>query len=93
MLPWEKKNQRIKLLFQMCKATNKTLFACGAGMQLLVHFCAIGEQTLNVINGNQKGGLLQTISKFKKPENLHELSPNSVFLDYATGDFYSFDKY
>ena len=43
VLPWERKNHRIKALFEMCKATNKTLFACGFGMQLLVHFCAIGE--------------------------------------------------
>ena len=62
VLPWERKNNRIKLLFEMCKATNKTLFACGFGMQLLVHFCAIGEQTLSVINGKEKGGLLQTIN-------------------------------
>ena len=32
VLPWERKNHRIKLLFEMCKATNKTLFACGFGM-------------------------------------------------------------
>ena len=46
-----------------------------------------------MINGNQKGGLLETISKFKTPEVLSNLTPHSVFLDYATGDFYSFDKY
>ena len=93
VLPWERKNYRIKLLFEMCKATNKTLFACGFGMQLLVHFCAIGEQRLHVINGGEKGGLLETISAHKTPEVLSSLGPNSVFLDYATGDFYAFDKY
>ena len=94
MLPWERKNHRIKLLFEMCKATNKTLFACGFGMQLLSHFCAIGEQSLRVINGGEKGGLLKTIHEYKaKPELLSNLSPDSVFLDYATGDFYSHDKY
>ena len=93
VLPWERKNHRIKLLFEMCKATNKTLFACGMGMQLLVYFCAIGEQNLNVINGNQKGTLLQDIAKYKTADALTNLAPGSVFLDYATGDFYSFDKY
>lgn len=93
VLPWGRKNHQIKRLFEMCKATNKTLFACGLGMQLLVHFCAIGEQTIRVINGGEKGGLLQTISKFKSPEVLNSLTPQSVFLDHATGDFYSFDKY
>ena len=93
VLPWERKNQRIKLLFEMCKATNKCLFACGMGMQLLVHFCAIGEQKLQVINGGQKGSLLQDIVKYKTAEALTNLTPQSVFLDYATGDFYNFCKY
>ena len=65
VLPWEKKNYRIKLLFEMCKATNKTLFACGMGMQLLVYLCALGEQTIHVINGGQKGTLMQKLGKFK----------------------------
>ena len=73
VLPWERKNHRIKLLFEMCKATNKTLFACGFGMQLLVHFCAIGEKRINVINGGEKGGLLETIVEHKSPEVLSSL--------------------
>ena len=93
VLPWERKNHRIKNLFEMCKATNKTLFACGFGMQLLVHFCAIGEQVIQVVNGNEKGSLLQNIDKFKTPDILNSLTPASVFLDQSTGDFYSFDKY
>ena len=91
VLPWERKNSRIKHLFQMCKATNKTLFACGIGMQLLVHFCAIGEQQIKVINGAEKGGLLETISQYKSAEVLSQLDQSTVFLDYATGDFYCFD--
>ena len=43
-LPWEKKCSQIKLLFEMCKATNKMTFVAGIGMQLLAHFCAIGEK-------------------------------------------------
>ena len=43
-LPWEKKCLNIKLLFEMCKATNKMTFVAGIGMQLLAHFCAIGEK-------------------------------------------------
>ena len=93
VLPWERRNQRIRLLFEMCKATNKTMIACGLGMQLLVHFWAIGEKKLNVVNGNEKGGLLSEIDKFKSAQILKQLTPDSVFLDHATGDFYQFDKY
>ena len=28
------------MLFKMCKKTNKTLFAAGLGMGLLIYFCA-----------------------------------------------------
>ena len=62
-------------------------------MQLLVHFCAIGEQVIQVVNGNEKGSLLQNIAKFKTPDILNSLTPASVFLDQSTGDFYAFDKY
>ena len=77
----------------MCKATNKVTFAAGIGMQLLVHFCAIGEKFLHVINGNEKGGLLKDITKYKLPEVLKKLTLDSVYLDYSTGDFYQFEKY
>ena len=43
VLPWERRCSKIRLLFDMCKATNKILFASGLGMQLLVHFCAVGD--------------------------------------------------
>ena len=36
---------------------------------------------------------MQTIQNFKTPEVLNNITPQSVFLDYATGDFYQFDKY
>ena len=36
---------------------------------------------------------METISRFKRPEILNSLTAESVFLDHATGDFYSFDKY
>ena len=51
LLPWEQKCKNIKILFEMCKATNKATFVSGIGMQLLVYFCAIGERNIHVING------------------------------------------
>ena len=73
VLPWEKKNARIRLLFEMCKAVNKTLFACGFGMQLLAHFWAVGERKFNVINGEEKGTLLREMSKFNKHQVIEKL--------------------
>lgn len=48
----------MKLLVEMCKATDKILFSSGIGVPLLVNFCAIGERKIKVINGNEKGTLL-----------------------------------
>jgi hypothetical protein len=42
----------------MCKATDKILFSSGIGLPLLVYFCAVGDKSLKVINGNEKGSLL-----------------------------------
>ena len=75
----------------MCKATDKLLFSSGIGLPLLVTFCAIGECNIRVINGNEKGTLLSEIQKYKTREQLEKLTPDSVFLDNSTGDFYVFD--
>ena len=58
----------------MCKATNKAMFVSGMGMQLLVHFCAIGEKKIHVINGQEKGSLLSEIKNYKNHEALGNLS-------------------
>ena len=91
VLPWEKKAKNLKTLVEMCKSTNKILFSSGIGVPLLVNFCAIGEKRIHVINGNEKGSLLSEIHKFKSQTALKSLTPDSVFLDYTTGDYYSFN--
>jgi len=55
-LPWLPGCAKFAFLFSMCKKTNKTLFAAGFGMQLLVYFCATSFRHLRVIN--PKGDLL-----------------------------------
>lgn len=43
----------------MCKLTNKTLFAAGIGLQLLVYYCATSFPIMNVVN--PKGNKLEDI--------------------------------
>ena len=74
ILPWERRCFNIKTLFEVCKATNKAMFVSGIGVQLLVHFCAIGEKRIHVINGNEKGTLLSEIRKYEDQEALLNLS-------------------
>lgn len=64
ILPWESKVSNFRLLFQMCKLTDKPLYASGFGMQFLAHFCAVGNKKLTVINGKEKGGEIKSLSKY-----------------------------
>lgn len=91
VLPWERKARNIKRLVEMCKATDKIFFSSGIGLPLIVTFCAIGDRKIRVINGNEKGSLLQEIHHFKAEDEQSKLLPDSVFLDNSTGDFYVFD--
>ena len=61
------------------------------GLMMLVYFCATNFQNLKVINGNGKGTKLDEIDKIDV-KTVYGLSGNEVFLDNATGDYYSFRK-
>lgn len=58
-------------------------------MQMLVYYCATNYKDIKVINGLEKGGLLDTI-KNVDAKILPGLMDNQVFLDNQTGDFYNY---
>ena len=73
----------------MCKRTNKCLFACSVGLSMLVYYCATNLEEINVINEGGKGGDFADI--YEIPEDVRRsMYPKDVFLDAATGDFFSF---
>lgn len=49
----------------MCKINNKCVFASGIGFNMLVYYCATNFSTINVINGNGKGGFLDEINSYE----------------------------
>lgn len=59
-------------------------------MQMLIYFCATSFCDIKVINNNEKGGSLSSISEVDA-RILPTLSKREVFLDNLTGDFYSYD--
>lgn len=71
----------------MCKNTDKPLFAAGFGVQLLAHYCAVGQREINVVNGDERGG---DLSKLKNTDISLCANEDDVFLNNETGDFYSF---
>jgi hypothetical protein len=93
LLPWMRKCEKLKILFKMCKITNKCLFASGFGMQMLVNYCATCFAEVQVINGGERGGPLTTIKEV--PAKLVAnggAKSNLVFLDNLTGDYYALDE-
>ncbi len=58
---------------------------------MLIYFCATSFADINVINGNQKGGPLQSISQVEA-KTLEQLKKQDVYLDNLTGDYYHYDK-
>ena len=89
MLPWEARARRVYLLFKMCKKANKVVFAAGLGLGMMVHYCSVGYKTVNVINGKEKGSVLDDINLIPKDICLN-LEKNEVFLDSTSGDFFYF---
>ena len=75
----------------MCKKTNKSLLCAGFGIQFLAYYCSTTFADIEVMNGGEKGGALQTIKDFDA-KLLPRLFPNQVFLDNLTGDYYSYNK-
>ena len=91
LLPWMRQCEKFALLFRMCKITNKCLFSAGIGLMLLVYWCATNFASLKVINGGGKGSNLNEIHQLKL-RKIQNLAKDEVFLDNATGDYYTFRK-
>ncbi len=89
MLPWMEEAKKVRKLFKLCKKTNKYMFAAGLGMAMLTYYCATNCVDIHVINGNERGGSIDEINNVPEPM-LARLTKGDVFLDYATGDYYSY---
>jgi len=58
---------------------------------MLVYYCATSFENIVVINGHSKGTLLYEIHSYNQGDIKH-LTRNEVFLDNATGDYYTYKK-
>jgi len=65
------------------------MFAAGFGLGLLTYYCATNCAELKVINGKERGSSLEDLEQI--PLNVaSKFTMSDVFLDYTTGDYYSF---
>ena len=56
---------------------------------MLVYFCSTGYKEIEVLNGNERGSSVDSITKFNPKEIKLK---HQVFLDNATGDVYEFSQ-
>ena len=89
LLPWMNSCEKFALLFRMCKITNKCLFSAGIGIMMLIYWCATNFASLKIINGGGKGSNLKEIHSLALSK-IQNLTKDEVFLDNATGDYYTF---
>ena len=77
----------------MCKMTDKAVFACEVGMQILIYFLATNyKMDINIINANSEIESIENISKI--PTTFIKNSKKSdFFLDYVTGDAYEYKNF
>ena len=88
-LPWEQGQNNILKFFIQCKRMKKPIFISGIGMGLIAYYCAVGYNSLKFIN--PKGGQISALTSITSKE-LTNIDTNDLFLNSATGDYYSYSK-
>lgn len=59
-------------------------------MGMLTFYCATNCEDLRVINGNERGSLLNDLQNYLTLDKLKDLNKRDVFLDQTTGDYFSY---
>ena len=85
------KIDKIGILLRACKSINMHCILCGCGLSLLVYYCATGFNSMDVINGNERGSRLEYINDIPI-DKIKKMHKSEVFLDNTTGDFYELSR-
>jgi hypothetical protein len=91
-LPWNENGLKFTILIKMCKLGNKNLFAAGFAYLTVLYFLSTNYfKVPNIINSK---GNIKTIDEINQlPASfIAGLKPNDSFLDYVTGDLYTYDS-
>lgn len=89
-LPWDKYGYKLAILVKMCMKFNKAMFFFSIGLQIIIYLIATHFLlNINVINNKIEIASLEEIHMIDSLF-LKNLKSNDLFLDYVTGDMYSF---
>ena len=84
--PWKKRSHYLTKFVELCKLSNKVLYAGGVALEILIYYLSIGSiNEYNIINSNGEIKALEEINKIPL-KFLNRIRKNELFLDFVTGD-------
>ena len=84
--PWKKRSHCLTKFIELCKLSNKVLFAGGVAFEILIYYLSIGAiNDYNIINSQGEIKALEEINKIPL-KYLKGIKKNELFLDFVTGD-------
>ena len=84
--PWKKRSHYLTKFIELCKLSNKVLFAGGVAFEILIYYLSIGAiNDYNIINSQGEIKALEEINKIPL-KYLKGIKKNELFLDFVTGD-------
>ena len=90
--PWKKRSHLLAKFVELCKLSNKVLYAGGVAYEILIYYLSIGSiNEYNIINSKGEIKALEEINKIPL-QLLNGIKKNEIFLDFVTGDLLEYRK-
>ena len=84
--PWKKRSHSLAKFVELCKLSNKVLYAGGVALEILIYYLSIGSiNEYNIINSKGEIKAIEEINMIS-PQYLNGIKKNDIFLDFVTGD-------
>ena len=84
--PWKKRSYYLSKFVELCKLSNKVLYAGGVALEILIYYLSIGSiNDYNIINSKGEIKSIEEINKIPL-QYLKGIKKNELFLDFVTGD-------
>jgi hypothetical protein len=90
--PWGDRTRALLLLVKTAFFTNKPVFAAGAGIQFVAFVLGNGGKRVRVLNGAEGSDANDAKLGLQGFQTPAEVGPDDVFLDSASGDFFSLGR-
>ena len=90
--PWKKRSYFLSKFIELCKLSNKVLYAGGVSFEILIYYLSIGAiHDYNIINSDGEIKAVEEINKIPI-QFFKGIKKNEIFLDFVTGDLLEYRK-